>query len=94
MEFTQVIDLLLKGGAGLLPLFLTYCVYTLWNKLQLEQQYSRDRDAQVLTVLQKISDSLGTVDTNCKDLNEVLVKEIKELRELIVRHLLEWKDNE
>lgn len=85
MEFTQIFDTMMKGGAGLFTLFLLYSVYTLWNKLQLEQEYSRKRDEQVLGVLQNIANSLTNQDIHSKD----ILEEIKKLRETIVNHIID-----
>ena len=83
MEATQLIDYLVKGGAGLFTVFLVYAVYVLWSKLQSEQDYSRKRDEQIALLLQEIS----------KSLSGICVK-IDGLQNTIFSHLLEWKDQE
>lgn len=81
MDFAQLVDILIKGGAGLFTVALAFAVYTLWTKLQEEQLHSRSRDEQIALLLQKISESLTTINN-----------EVRELKKTIIDHLLNFTD--
>ena len=94
MEITTIVELVTKAGAGLLTVVLCIATYTLWKKLESEQEYSRKRDEDTIKLLTVISSTLNNTSTAVETTRTSLLAEVTKLRELIMDHILDALDPE
>lgn len=88
MDIIAVIELATKAGAGLLTIILCIATYTLWNKLEAEQLYVRQRDEETIKVLTSISATLASNGVAIDVARTMILGEVTRLHDLITKQLL------